>query len=151
MLTSSRVLRAVLLCFVWSCFVSAASSSLLGCGSSDSASSDDDDDGEKKRRKKKKKKKKRRSDDDDDDAESRREAKKRDDASDGKVIADSGFRPNQHGFLFPNGDRDARGRPLKYPTTGKGFLDTDGVRRMFGTANVCLGTDDNCVLTPGAR
>jgi len=72
-------------------------------------------------------------------------------AEDGEFMVDSGFRPSKHGLVFPNGDRDDRGRRQVYPKTSDGFLDVDGMQRLFGTDNVCLGEGDKCVLSPGAR
>ncbi|MEM6791745.1 MAG: hypothetical protein AAF715_29775 [Myxococcota bacterium] len=72
-------------------------------------------------------------------------------AEDGDFMVDSGFRPSKHGFVFPNGDRDARGRRQTYPASSPGFLDGDGMQRLFGSDQVCLGDGDDCVLSPGAR
>lgn len=69
-------------------------------------------------------------------------------------IADNGFRPAKHGFLFPNGDRDEQGRRLQFPVNSPGHLDKDGMQRLFGSEKVCLGLEehgDECLLTPGAH
>lgn len=69
-------------------------------------------------------------------------------------VADNGFRPAQNGFLFPNGDRDERGRRLQFPVNSPGHLDKDGMQRLFGTEKVCLGLEEHggeCLLTPGAH
>lgn len=72
-------------------------------------------------------------------------------AEDGEFMVDSGFRPSKHGLVFPNGDRDESGRRKQYPGSSDGFLDVDGMQRLFGTDNVCLGEGEKCVLSPGAR
>lgn len=69
-------------------------------------------------------------------------------------IADNGFRPEKHGFLFPNGDRDDRGRRIQFPMSSPGHLDKDGMRRLFGDEQVCLGLEEHdgeCLLSPGAH
>ncbi len=69
-------------------------------------------------------------------------------------VADSGFRPASHGFLFPNGDRDERGKRLQFPQSSPGHLDKNGMRRLFGSDNVCLGLEEHegeCLLTPSAH
>jgi hypothetical protein len=68
-------------------------------------------------------------------------------------LLDLGFRPNKDGFSFRNGDYDDRGQLHVYPATSKGFLDVDGVQRIFGSKNVCAaGTAAaSCKLTPPAK
>jgi hypothetical protein len=68
-------------------------------------------------------------------------------------IADNGFRPAKHGFLFPNGDRNEQGRRIMFPSTSPGHLDKNGMRRLFGSERVCLGLEEHqgeCLLSPGA-
>ncbi len=67
-------------------------------------------------------------------------------------LADTGFRPNKHGFPFANGDRDPKTRRRKvYPYSSMGFYDVDAVVRMFGQKKVCMSMEDGvCNLTPPA-
>jgi hypothetical protein len=66
-------------------------------------------------------------------------------------VVDLGFRPTKDGLKFPNGDQDASGKPLEYPTSSKGHLDSIGVQKLCGAKKACIaGAGDSCQLKPVA-
>jgi len=59
----------------------------------------------------------------------------------GRIVADSGFRPDPDGFSFSNyGDAE-----------GYGNLNADQMQRMFGEVVCLTRREGRCVLTPAAR